>query len=82
MLSMDAMRDAPPPPKRQAPELPEMAKTARPPSPLKPEDLGEIPKDSGLVVVNLQNSESLSLVFERVGKDIDSPAWLDGHPGQ
>jgi hypothetical protein len=83
-LSVDAMGDPPEsdkPSKEKPAPAPKLAKSARPPSPLKPEQLGEIPADSALVVVNLQGVGAFSVNFERVGPDAKTPAWADGRPG-
>jgi hypothetical protein len=60
---------------------PYMAKSARPPKPLKAQDLGGVPEGAGLVVVSVVGSGEITLGFERVGPEADTPAWTDGHPG-
>jgi hypothetical protein len=83
-LSVDAMGDPPEsdkPTKEKAPPAPKLAKSARPPAPLKAEQLGEIPADSALIVVNVQGTGAFSVTFERQGPDAKTPAWADGRPG-
>lgn len=83
-LSVDAMGDPPEsdkPTKEKAAPAPKLAKSARPPSPLKAEQLGEIPADSALIVVNVQGTGAFSVTFERQGPDARTPAWADGRPG-
>jgi hypothetical protein len=83
-LSVDAMGDPPEsdkPTKEKAPPAPKLAKSARPPAPLKAEQLGEIPADSALIVVNVQGTGAFSVAFERQGPDAKTPAWADGRPG-
>jgi hypothetical protein len=69
------------PTKEKAPPAPKLAKSARPPAPLKAEQLGEIPADSALIVVNVQGTGAFSVAFERQGPDAKTPAWADGRPG-
>jgi hypothetical protein len=83
-LSIEAMGDPPEsdkPTKEKPAPAPKLAKSARPPAPLKPEQLGEIPANSALIVVNLQGTGALSVGFEREGPDARTPAWADGRPG-
>ena len=60
---------------------PYMAKSARPPKPLKAQDLGGVPAGDALIVVSIAGSGQVGLGFERIGPDADAPAWVDGHPG-
>ncbi|HEY1752356.1 MAG TPA: hypothetical protein VGG29_13935 [Caulobacteraceae bacterium] len=60
---------------------PYMARSARPPKPLKAQDLGGVPAGDALIVVDILGSGQMSLAFERLGPDLDTPAWVDGHPG-
>ena len=83
-LSVDAMGDPPEsdkPTKEKAAPAPKLAKSARPPAPLKAEQLGEIPANSALIVVNVQGTGAFSVTFEREGPDAKTPAWADGRPG-
>jgi len=83
-LSVEAMGDPPEsdkPTKEKPAPAPKLAKSARPPAPLKAEQLGEIPANSALIVVNLQGAGALSVGFEREGPDARTPAWADGRPG-
>jgi hypothetical protein len=60
-----------------------MAKTARPPKPLKPEQLAAVPADSALVVVRLTGGQLQGgemLTFWRAGPDPRTPAFIDGQP--
>jgi hypothetical protein len=61
--------------------LPSMTKAERPPKPVKAQDLGGVPAGDGLIVVDIVGAGEVSLGFERVGRDLDTPAWTDGHPG-
>jgi hypothetical protein len=82
-LSVDAMGDPPEsdkPTKEKPAPAPKLAKSARPPAPLKAEQLGEIPADSALIVVNVQGTGAFSVAFERDGPDAKTPAWADGRP--
>jgi hypothetical protein len=83
-LSVEAMGDPPEsdkPTKEKAAPAPKLAKSARPPAPLKAEQLGEIPADSALIVVNVQGTGAFSVTFERQGPDAKTPARADGRPG-
>jgi hypothetical protein len=83
-LSVDAMGDPPEsdkPSKEKPAPAPKLAKSARPPAPLKAEQLGEIPANSALIVVNVQGTGAFSVAFEREGPDAKTPAWADGRPG-
>jgi hypothetical protein len=87
-LSTDAVLNEPkdqkkaeaPDPKPEDVPLPSMKKSARPPKPLKPDQLGGIPADSALIVVNIEGAGAMALTFERVGPDEHTPAWVDGRP--
>jgi hypothetical protein len=60
-----------------------MAKTARPPKALKPEQLAATPADSALVVVRLTGGQLQGgeiLTFWRAGPDPRTPAFVDGQP--
>ncbi|KQZ03622.1 hypothetical protein ASD21_20280 [Caulobacter sp. Root1455] len=83
-LSVEAMGDPPEsdkPVKEKAAPAPKLAKSARPPAPLKADQLGEIPANSALIVVNVQGTGAFSVTFEREGPDAKTPAWADGRPG-
>jgi len=62
-----------------APGRPESAK---PPKPLKDEQLGGVPPGAGLIIVNVRGDAAATLLFERVGPDPDTDAWVDGQPSQ
>ncbi|HWF76158.1 MAG TPA: hypothetical protein VN694_03190 [Caulobacteraceae bacterium] len=65
----------------QAAPAPSMDRSARPPKPLKAQDLGGVPPGDALIVVSVAGTGQISLGFERVGPDLDTPAWVDGRPG-
>jgi hypothetical protein len=64
------------------PSRPKIAKSAYPPSPLKPDQIGAVGSDKGLVLVRVtdQGSNARSYVFSRVAPNPDLPAWADGQP--
>lgn len=57
-----------------------LPRTARPPFPTAPEAVASLPKGSAVVVVRLGGTTGRSVIFERVGPTLDSPAWTDGLP--
>ena len=65
-----------------APKLPRRAKTAEPPKPLAEADLGGIPADQGLIVVNVRGDAQVAVTLQRIGPDSATPAWVDGHPAE
>jgi hypothetical protein len=62
------------------PKLPRRAKAAEPPKPLADADLGGIPADQGLIVVNVRGDAQVAVSLQRMGPDPATPAWVDGHP--
>jgi hypothetical protein len=81
-LSVDAMGKPPEEDKSKPAPGPKMKRTARPPKPLKAEQLGGIPADSALIVVNVRGVGALSVQFIRIGPDNNTPAWVDGRPAE
>ena len=66
---------------KPAAALPEMKRSAKPPKPLKAQDMGGVPVGDGLVVVSVAGAGPIILGFERIGPNADTPAWVDGQPG-
>ena len=57
-------------------------RSAAPPAPLKDEQLGGVPAGQGLIIVNVRGDASAGLLFERLGPDPQTDAWVDGRPSQ
>lgn len=67
-------------PQQTSSQLPRRSKNAEPPKPLAEADLGGIPPDQGLIVVNVRGDAQVAVSLQRVGHDPATPAWVDGHP--
>ena len=55
---------------------------AAPLQPLKDEQLGGVPAGTGMIIVNVRGDASAGLLFERLGPDPMTDAWVDGRPSQ
>jgi len=67
---------------RPAVKPPKMAAAAKPPKPLTDAELGGVPADSGLIVVNVRGDAEVAVTLQRIGSDPAMPAWVDGRPGE
>jgi hypothetical protein len=64
------------------PPAPRQAWSARPPKPLEEKELGGVPAGMALVVVNVAGDREISVEFNRLGPDPQTPAWIDKKPSE